>query len=590
VVIVNPNAVFLPGDDDETTSEASRTFAIDALLDVFRACVTRSSSTEFWRFIDAHGRDVERALDTYLQFKTRAHEGIQKENTFDGERPRARSTSSVAKSMEELWRNAFVTLARVVNDGEYERIDRSLATSDMRERLIEKYNLLDVPKLIDVCALYGRENRELVGELLMRAVALKPKLEEDFVRSGTLTGENLTDMTASVVGAIENDDLPGSASREALMYFHDVAVSFALLVWVYAPARRWVTSDGKLVEALALVRNVALPALECASDDAESVSVVRDSLNAAISSLQGAVANVASVVDDTYFGISKEVVSVIRSVRAVLPDLGIGFVKACIDHFGPNAELIVQHLFEDSLPLNLSTLDRNLNWPLEAMQTVRKSSASSGGGEKPSVPSGGYFLARKVNRDIDLEKSADDQRVLTALLNLEYEDEYDDSFDDLPVQLADTAVGGDEIDIAAPKPAPGLPSNAPKRTFYLSGGKVYHSPKEGAEKIIATSAEEAHAIADLRAKMAASEIEGLGAGGNKARFSTAAFVPSARAAPFIPSESTGKEVSEPRDGAVRGQDGRGRGTGGRATRGVTSRDFAHKNHNQKARAARKAGS
>ena len=529
-----------------------------------------------------------RGIDTYLQFKRRPYE-------YEGG-----ATSTGA--LDALSRNVFVTLARVVNDGTHERIDRTLATSDERQRLIDKHALIDVPKLIDVCVLYGRENRELVEELLTRAVALIPTLTDDFIRCGTIVGDNLMEMITRVLSAVDSGDLPPEAVSDALVYFNDVAVSFVSLVVAYAPAREWVTRDGKLIESLELVRSMALPSLEDVCGDAISLSAVRDSLNAAISSLQNAhnggkvdEANAAHdddgrwTMDDAYVGIAKDVVSIIESVRAVLPDVGIGFVKACVDHFGPNVELIVQHLFEDSLPLHLSTLDRNLGWPPTALQTLRKTESTAP--EKAPAPTpSGYFLVRKVNRDIDLERSAEDHRVLTAMLDLEYEDEYDDSFDDLPVQVANTAIGMDEFDIESSKPARDAQSGAMKRTFYyLLGGKVYHSPKEGAEKILATSAEEASSIALARAKIAANQIEGLGAGGNKARFASEDFVPSSKAAPFVPGSSVGKAIPEPREGSASGRGGRGRGTGGRATRGFTAKDFVHKHHNQKAKAAKKAG-
>ncbi len=507
-----------------------------------------------------------RGIDTYLQFKRRPYE-------YEG------GTTSTG-ALDALSRNVFVTLARVVNDGTYERIDRTLATSDERQRLIDKHALIDVPKLIDVCVLYGRENRELVEELLTRAVALIPKLTDDFIRCGTIVGDNLMEMTTRVLSAVDSGDLPPEAVSDALVYFNDVAVSFVSLVVAYAPAREWVTRDGKLIESLDLVRSMALPSLEGVCRDASRLSAVRDSLNAAISSLQnahdGGKVDEANAANGAYVGIAKDVVSVIESVRAVLPDVGIGFVKACVDHFGPNAELIVQHLFEDSLPLHLSTLDRN-------------KTESTATGSAPAPTPSGYFLVRKVNRDIDLERSAEDHRVLTAMLDLEYEDEYDDSFDDLPVQVANTAIGMDEFDIESSKPARDTQSGAMKRTFYLLGGKVYHAPKEGAEKILATSAEEASSIALARAKIAANQIEGLGAGGNKARFASEDFVPSSKAAPFVPGSSMGKAIPEPREGSSSGRGGRGRGTGGRATRGFTAKDFAHKHHNQKAKAAKKAG-
>ena len=178
----------------------------------------------------------------------------------------------------------------------------------------------------------------------------------------------------------------------------------------------------------------------------------------------------------------------------------------------------------------------------------------------------------------------DKKRVLKAARNLEYEDEYDDSFDDLPVQVANVTLGTDELEDGDGRKER---ANASKRVFYVADGKVYHSHKAGAEKIFAHSAEEASTIALAQEKTKRNEIEGLGAGGNKSRFDSA-FTPSTSAVPFTPrglsTSASAKEQPRANGGAGRG----GRGSGGRQTRGLTAKDFTHKHHNQKAKAAKKA--
>ena len=171
-----------------------------------------------------------------------------------------------------------------------------------------------------------------------------------------------------------------------------------------------------------------------------------------------------------------------------------------------------------------------------------------------------------------------------AAAELEYEDEYDDSFDDLPVKVANTALGIDEIEAGN---ANSRSAGAVKRTFYVLDEKVYHSYKEGAEKIAAGSVAEAAAMATAKARIEKSEIQGLGAGGNKARFS-ADFVPNANAAPFAP-KPTGAAASEQGTCSVSGghESDQSRKSGGKATRGLTAKGFAHKHHNQRAKAAKK---
>jgi hypothetical protein len=80
---------------------------------------------------------------------------------------------------------------------------------------------------------------------------------------------------------------------------------------------------------------------------------------------------------------------------------------------------------------------------------------------------------------------------------------------------------------------------------------VYHAPKEGARAVTARSTEEAAAIASADKMTNAAAVHGLGAGGNKAKFS-------ASATSFVPNDGSG-------GGGGRGGGGNGgAGRGGRA--------------------------
>ena len=160
-----------------------------------------------------------------------------------------------------------------------------------------------------------------------------------------------------------------------------------------------------------------------------------------------------------------------------------------------------------------------------------------------------------------------------AMLELEYEDEYDDSFDDLPV--SNISLSTEDLDANAGSNGN---SRATKSTFYVLDGKGYNAPRDNTKKILAVNAEEASRIAIAHEKSLKSEIEGLGAGGNKARFAPD-FIHSAQ-------DEHANNKTRPESSSKQGH-GTGRVTGGRATRGLTAKDFAHKHHNQKAKAAKK---
>lgn len=553
---------YLPGDEDgldERSATARR-----ALTDVLDSGLRRTNEA-FWTHVERNGNGLAKTLDTYLQFRPRPYE-------FSGDETNMSSTEA---EEDELGKKVFLTLLRLVNDGSRER---SRLTADERRRIILKYSLVDVPKIIDLSVLYGRCDRDLVREVIDGGVKLLPTLIDDFIETGVIMEKNLKEMSDRGISATKGGELAPEDLLELLSYFHDVAVSLTSLSVVYPEAGAWLCQKGNLVRALEIIRDDVVTHFENATEDMRSLNLVRESASAAISCLRGEKATPREIQVGTsseYIGIASSIVSVIESVKMVLPDLGIGFLKACVDHFGPNAELIVQNIFDNSLPQNLSCLDRTLGWPPLNTKSLKR-----------TLPKLGEAIG-KGTKQMGFELTADEKRqVLTAAAELEYEDEYDDSFDDLPVKVANTALGIDEIEAGN---ANVRSTGAVKRTFYILDEKVYHSYKEGAEKIAAESAAEAAAMAAAKAKREKSEIGGLGAGGNKARFS-ADFVPNAKAAPFAPKPTGAAPAAAeqgPRNVSGAHESAQSRKSGGKATRGLTAKDFAHKHHNQRAKAAKK---
>ena len=51
--------------------------------------------------------------------------------------------------------------------------------------------------------------------------------------------------------------------------------------------------------------------------------------------------------------------SVITQVQDLFPDLGAGFVVKLLDEYNDNAEKVIAHLLEDSLPPHLTEADRS---------------------------------------------------------------------------------------------------------------------------------------------------------------------------------------------------------------------------------------
>lgn len=64
---------------------------------------------------------------------------------------------------------------------------------------------------------------------------------------------------------------------------------------------------------------------------------------------------------------SAELDSLLSSVQDLLPDLGEGFVLACLEEYGYNTELVINNILEDRLSPGLSTLDRSMPRPPKEM-------------------------------------------------------------------------------------------------------------------------------------------------------------------------------------------------------------------------------
>lgn len=53
-----------------------------------------------------------------------------------------------------------------------------------------------------------------------------------------------------------------------------------------------------------------------------------------------------------------ELESLLSSIRDLLPDLGEGFILACLEEYGYNSELVINNILEDKLSPSLDKLDK----------------------------------------------------------------------------------------------------------------------------------------------------------------------------------------------------------------------------------------
>eukprot|EP00249_Psilotum_nudum_P024031 c29066_g1_i1 orf=845-3769(-) len=169
---------YLPQDDAMAAGLVGHEGGVDAvetqrvadLLNEELSKLLRMNPREFWRAVTTD-RSIQTFLDSYLQFRRR---------WFDLPVMKGGGTmAGVIVGDHDLSRRVFMVLYRLSSSREprYSATD-CLSTKDHSVAIREK-NLLDIPKLLDICALYGQSNPELTHCLVNNAFRSQIQYNED---------------------------------------------------------------------------------------------------------------------------------------------------------------------------------------------------------------------------------------------------------------------------------------------------------------------------------------------------------------------------------------------------------------------------
>ncbi|XP_054796786.1 uncharacterized protein LOC129302136 [Prosopis cineraria] len=244
--------------------------------------------------------------------------------------------------------------------------------------------------------------------------------------------------------------------------------------------------------------------------------------------------------------------SKISQIRDLFPDYGKGFLGACLEVYDHNPEEVIQRILEGTLHEDLQCLDRSLDIVQPALSTTANRNDKGKGKlidslsmpsntaaafsrkqqtEGPLVSSSvslGKYV-RKFKADLsdasilDERDEKDSLKAAALISQYEYEDEYDDSFDDLGFSVADSGVEENEVLGDAVKPGKSwltgtgeTAQNAPsskwgsrkKPQYYVKDGKNYSYKVAGA--IAVANSDEASLVNQAQEEL----IYGLGRGGN----------------------------------------------------------------------------
>ncbi|XP_073105142.1 uncharacterized protein [Elaeis guineensis] len=127
----------------------------------------KMSSRDFWQEV-ATNDSLHEFLDSYLQFRHR---------WYDFPHRGARGTvAGVIVGELELCRRVFMVLYRISSNKDPGARANECLSMKEHTALLQEKKLLDLPKLLDICAIYGYDNEELTRLLVTNAIKAQPKL------------------------------------------------------------------------------------------------------------------------------------------------------------------------------------------------------------------------------------------------------------------------------------------------------------------------------------------------------------------------------------------------------------------------------
>lgn len=224
--------------------------------------------------------------------------------------------------------------------------------------------------------------------------------------------------------------------------------------------------------------------------------------------------------------------SKISQVKDLFPDYGKGFISACLEVYNHNPEEVIQRILEGTLHSDLLSLDTSLTVAPPKNAAPPASIKDKGKGKliehstptptptnvlpqsSTSSSSVGRFIRKSTANvpDNQILNSKDETSNNFALQSLrEYEDEYDDSFDDLGLGVGDSGLDDLSEKVSSSETSASDASrwgSRQKPQFYVKDGKNYSYKVSGS--VAAANYKEASIVNQAQKEL----IHGLGRGGN----------------------------------------------------------------------------
>ncbi|XP_047089748.1 activating signal cointegrator 1 complex subunit 2-like [Lolium rigidum] len=249
--------------------DAQESQAVVDLLNDALAALLRAKPREFWRQV-AQDTSLHAFLDSYLQFRHRWYD-------LPHRSPKGTVAGLVVGELE-LCRRVFMVLYRISsNKDPGTGVGESLSMKEHAALLQEK-RLLDLPKLLDICAIYGHDNGKLTSSLVINAITVHPNVLDDinivlrqfldiFHTMQERCMKSLQDLSSPEPNDSGYTQLQKDFS-EVLDFVNDAIISLDAFVDAYQPAAlllctSFEAGDGveELLNTLARLHDFLLPSL-----------------------------------------------------------------------------------------------------------------------------------------------------------------------------------------------------------------------------------------------------------------------------------------------------------------------------------------
>nr|XP_054326241.1 activating signal cointegrator 1 complex subunit 2 isoform X4 [Pongo pygmaeus]XP_054326242.1 activating signal cointegrator 1 complex subunit 2 isoform X4 [Pongo pygmaeus]XP_054326243.1 activating signal cointegrator 1 complex subunit 2 isoform X4 [Pongo pygmaeus] len=388
---------------------------------------------------------LQKCLDSYLHYVPRKFdEGVA-------------SAPEVVDMQKRLYRSVFLTFLRMSTHKESK--DHFISPSAFGEILYNNF-LFDIPKILDLCVLFGKGNSPLLQKMIGNIFTQQPSYYSDLdetlptilqVFSNILQhcglqgdGASTTPQKLEERGRLTPSDMPLLELKDIVLYLCDTCTTLWAFLDIFPLAcqtfqkhdfcyrllgdlwQRLSHSRKKLMEIFHIILNqiCLLPILEsrflrdydALFPVAEDISLLQQAssvldetrtayiLQAVESAWEGVVRRKATdakepSVTEEHNGEPNRVVvmaeavsqasshpenseeeecmgaaaavgpavcgveldSLISQVKDLLPDLGEGFILACLEYYHYDPEQVINNILEERLAPTLSQLDRNLD-------------------------------------------------------------------------------------------------------------------------------------------------------------------------------------------------------------------------------------